>query len=231
MRNLKKYSNHSGYSADERGLNYTVSICKSENHTHYDKPYDSKIAYLEIPVGAYIDSGIVPTNETGILYEYKRINGTNTSTTAVAGYRHSNLNATYFILQGYNSSSIGTWNATNRGVSIASFDAYQKCEFNYFNSRTFIVNNVQTTGADFEELSFTPTKSFYLGACRIANTDGLQSNVAPHQCFAAQVTQGSELVMNLIPVRVGTTGYMYDMVSKRLFGNSGTGEFTLGPDI
>lgn len=39
------------------------------------------------------------------------------------------------------------------------------------------------------------------------------------------------LVLDLIPVRIGTTGYMYDKVSGRLFGNAGTGEFILGPDV
>jgi hypothetical protein len=37
--------------------------------------------------------------------------------------------------------------------------------------------------------------------------------------------------MDLIPVRVGTTGYMYDRVSGTLFGNDGTGDFTIGPDV
>ena len=36
--------------------------------------------------------------------------------------------------------------------------------------------------------------------------------------------------VDLIPVRVGTTGYMYDKVSGQLFGNAGTGSFGLGPD-
>lgn len=37
--------------------------------------------------------------------------------------------------------------------------------------------------------------------------------------------------LDLIPVRVGQVGYMYDKVSGELFGNSGTGSFTLGPDV
>ena len=37
--------------------------------------------------------------------------------------------------------------------------------------------------------------------------------------------------VDLIPVRVGTVGYMYDRVSGQLFGNSGTGDFVLGPDV
>lgn len=49
--------------------------------------------------------------------------------------------------------------------------------------------------------------------------------------YAVQITQGTEIIMDLIPVRVGNVGYMYDKVSGNLFGNSGTGSFTLGPDV
>ena len=44
------------------------------------------------------------------------------------------------------------------------------------------------------------------------------------------VKNNNVLILDLIPVRVGTTGYLYDRVSKQLFGNSGTGNFVLGPD-
>lgn len=42
---------------------------------------------------------------------------------------------------------------------------------------------------------------------------------------------GDVLQMHLIPVRVGTVGYMYDTVGNALLGNSGTGNFTLGADV
>lgn len=38
-------------------------------------------------------------------------------------------------------------------------------------------------------------------------------------------------VLDLIPVRIEDTGYMFDRVSGQLFGNSGTGRFVLGPDL
>lgn len=38
-------------------------------------------------------------------------------------------------------------------------------------------------------------------------------------------------IFDLTPVRIENEGYMYDKVSGKLFGNSGTGKFILGPDI
>lgn len=45
-----------------------------------------------------------------------------------------------------------------------------------------------------------------------------------------KINVNDTLVRDFIPVRVGTTGYMYDKVSGQLFGNAGTGAFILGPD-
>ena len=45
-----------------------------------------------------------------------------------------------------------------------------------------------------------------------------------------QVIKGNDIILDLIPVRIDTTGYMYDKVSKQLFANTGTGSFVLGPD-
>ena len=40
-----------------------------------------------------------------------------------------------------------------------------------------------------------------------------------------------QIVRDFIPVRIGTTGYMYDKVSRQLFANAGTGQFVLGNDV
>ena len=45
------------------------------------------------------------------------------------------------------------------------------------------------------------------------------------------VTVEGETVIDLIPVRVGSVGYMYDRVSGKLFGNAAdSGAFIIGPD-
>lgn len=46
-----------------------------------------------------------------------------------------------------------------------------------------------------------------------------------------KVERDGELMVDMIPVRVGNIGYMYDRVSGQLFGNAGKGEFVLGADL
>lgn len=63
------------------------------------------------------------------------------------------------------------------------------------------------------------------------NETGVIAAIAPMRIFLCKIYDDGTLVRDLIPVRKGNIGYMYDRVSGRLFGNSGTGEFVLGPDI
>ena len=49
--------------------------------------------------------------------------------------------------------------------------------------------------------------------------------------YYIKITKNDELIFDFIPVRVGNVGYLYDKVSMKLFGNSGTGSFVLGPDV
>ena len=49
--------------------------------------------------------------------------------------------------------------------------------------------------------------------------------------YMSSIVLNDVCVRNFIPVRVGNVGYMYDKVSGQLFGNSGTGNFILGPDV
>ena len=46
-----------------------------------------------------------------------------------------------------------------------------------------------------------------------------------------RISENGVSVLDLIPVRVGDEGFMYDKVSGRLLGNSGSGRFILGPDL
>lgn len=48
--------------------------------------------------------------------------------------------------------------------------------------------------------------------------------------YSFELSLGGEMILDLISVRKGNVGYMYDRVSGELFGNAGTGAFIIGPD-
>lgn len=47
----------------------------------------------------------------------------------------------------------------------------------------------------------------------------------------AKFYRNGSIVQDLVPVAIGSVGYLLDRVSGQLFGNQGTGNFVLGPDI
>lgn len=58
---------------------------------------------------------------------------------------------------------------------------------------------------------------------------GYNSNTKGKWAYYRHLRDGI-IIIDLIPVRIGNVGYMYDKVSKQLFSNNGTGDFILGPD-
>lgn len=48
--------------------------------------------------------------------------------------------------------------------------------------------------------------------------------------YYAKLTIDNNILFEMIPVRVGQNGYMYDKISKRLFGSKTNNNFVLGPD-
>ncbi len=58
---------------------------------------------------------------------------------------------------------------------------------------------------------------------------GYNANTSGRVVYYKQVKNGVK-VIELIPVRIGEVGYLYDKVSGTLYGNNGSGNFILGSD-
>ena len=54
---------------------------------------------------------------------------------------------------------------------------------------------------------------------------------ASHRSYAKIWDKSGKLIFDAIPVRIGTTGYMYDKVGHYVLPNMGTGNFTYGGDV
>ena len=176
-------------------------------------PYQ-KIVYLESTGQQYIIlslSGIV----ANVFFE---VSGkVSTSNGASQKYLIYASNYTTFNIKGYSLSLYSTvisGNANSGGIGIGGGD------FNEFALST----EGKTLNGVFTQLA-RPIKSNYtFNSLTIFGTDSAK-------IAWLKVRIGNNIVYDLIPVRIGTTGYMYDKVSGELFGNSGTGDFVLGPDI
>lgn len=49
--------------------------------------------------------------------------------------------------------------------------------------------------------------------------------------YSLYIEENGQKVIDLIPIRIGQVGYMFDMVNGNLYGNAGTGDFVLGGDV
>lgn len=190
-------------------------------------PYDAEVEFLESTGTQWIDTGFIGNSTTKA-----EIAASSSNTTAIQclfGARNSNGNRPSFCVWqkaternlrfDYNSPTVdsvrssGTWNTV--GVNTVIKDG----RLNYLNGSQLVSN---------DNLVFELPVSFFLFN---VNSSGVAS-VYPFvgRVFLCKIWQNGVLVRDFIPVRVGQTGYLYDKVAKQLFGNAGTGSFTLGPD-
>ena len=181
--------------------------------------YDAEVEYLESTGSQYIDTGITGDQDTEIETEWMV----------------SAINGRYL----YGCASVGNTSSLNAYISTNS-------RF-YFGNRLTIVNGI-TTGVwhhtihNFEGLDYDNTthagiyQSNFVTPYTILLFSGHTNSgnigfktIGKIKTFA--IRKNGVDALNMYPVRCGTTGYMYDRVSGQLFGNDGTGDFIVGPDV
>lgn len=98
--------------------------------------------------------------------------------------------------------------------------------------KTFVVRDGVVTANGTQVGTYDQTKSLAAandGVAIFARSNGSQESVC-RVYYAKLYGDGGALLRDLIPVRKGSVGYLYDRVHNRLFGNEGTGNFVVGPD-
>jgi hypothetical protein len=96
-------------------------------------------------------------------------------------------------------------------------------------STTVTENNTTNTYTN-KTVNGTNTTSYFHLYCQ-RPTNGSPSILSKTRIYYFRIYDGSNLLIDLIPVKVGTIGYMFDKLSNQLFANEGSGNFTLSPDI
>lgn len=186
-------------------------------------PYDAEIEYLESSGIQWIDTGVEGGNASSV--EIK-ISSQASSTVACFGSRVlsgssiSRAFCMYLLDNGRAYFGYGTETYTTGGFRTGVMKLNK-------NVAMFNGNTVKT----FSVSSFNSPSTFLIFASYTNNGTSIDNRMFDGKVYYCKIFNNDILVRDYIPVRIGQVGYMYDKVSKQLFGNQGTGNFILGPDI
>lgn len=184
-------------------------------------PYDAEVEYLQGDGYSHIDTGM---KASGILHI--KIYLVDFFSSATGSWPFGGRNA-------YNNNAYGMFIATDSKKLIVAYNG-STLPFNSYSSyppscwvemKSGSIKVGDTTHT-FTAKSF---KSSYTVILFGLNNGGtlIRSTCKIGRTFLYDGTT----VLDLIPVRVGQVGYMYDKISGQLIGNAGTGSFILGPDV
>lgn len=191
----------------------------------YDRYYDCRVEYLESTGTQWIDTDIYTSNTIG--FEINAMGLNNTTQYHAAGFFiNKNLN-NVCVFGSASGGIVGCFGGdTNTGTSpgrivASNYNWQNEMHICKLNKGSFYVDGNLIGSTSYTLTSFN---KIWIGAINnIAKQSG--------RIYGAKVWDNNILVRDLIPVRRGNVGYMYDRVSGNLFGNAGTGNFIIGPDI
>lgn len=189
-------------------------------------PYDAEIEYLQSNSLAYIDTGIAGNNNNLVITAKWMIGTWNSGGCIYSNYYSTSTNMTrlYF--------------ASTTGNIIAGINTKGG---NQVTVSGITVDTLYTTVAARNYLTVNGTRTTYSSASGSSNsrnivlfnrsTDNLNDKDLGAKLYLFKIEASGSTLLDMIPVRVGSVGYMYDKVSGNLFGNDGSGSFILGNDI
>ena len=198
--------------------------------------YTAQVEYLQSTGTQYINTGITPDSDTGI---YLYVSSTNNTDSYIAGLRDTTGNTRwcvahksdgYYYGRGnyYGNDNINTTRNTHIYYNYKNNKRFSTCGVTYtINLATSTTYNLIISDK-LSLFSFTPQNEI-----RLFGSSGVDASYSKWsgKIYEVQITQGTEIIMDLIPVRVEQVGYMYDKISHKLFGNDGANSFTLGSDV
>ena len=183
-------------------------------------PYDAEAEYLQSSGTQWIDTGINAKQSLKIRAVFE----TNASTSYFAyGVRAGNSTITCSTGIGKDL-GVARWGASAYADAGPGglVDITQDSSGVIVNGTSHRYNATQTV---VEQSGYTMT----LFAGRNSTTTVTANMVGKFN--SCKIWDNGTLVRDFIPVRKGTVGYLYDRVSGKLFGNAGTGDFVVGPDV
>lgn len=213
--------------------NALISVYNVVSDTHILPSGYREVAYIQSNGSQYIDTGIVPDNETSMQLSMYT---TSVSNFYCAGAM-DNYGKVIFAQDGANGGSVSatvnsvrtTATGLNRTLNGKRYDVILSTDTNGYYSY-----DVQEEGGG----SYSTVKLYgsIEGAtapiCVFALNDrALLGGIS--RLYGFIIRKGGDLVCHLIPCRIIATGEVgvYDLVAKSFVGNAGTGTFVAGADV
>jgi len=192
-------------------------------------PYDAEVEYLESSGTQYINTGVLPSTGMQIGVKVSRTSNNSDWDGIVGAWtQDAVLNAVSMRYTGTAGTKLvpaygGQPDASTRPVITSG----QLVEL-VLSQGSFSVDGTERCTWT-PDTSALPSVPFF---CFVENLGGSpwSRRYLKGRIYYLWMLRDGKLVFDAIPVREGTTGYLYDKVSKQLFGNAGTGNFTIGPD-
>ena len=186
-------------------------------------PYDAEVEYLESTGTQWIDTGIY--GRDGLLAKCRfRLSDTN-SRNYIFQSRYDN--ASFFSLAHTLTSgiSVAANTATVMPINVLDMDWHSAEVDTTSYAKKVVYDDLEVSTWSLENLNVS-VNHIYL----FSNHSATTFSRASISYFSIRDTSTDQLLLDLIPVRKDGVGYMYDRVSGQLLGNSGTGDFIIGPD-
>ena len=190
------------------------------------KPYDAEVEYITFSGTQYITIPVYPHDGTdAIEFEFRRTSSTNQVRLCKASgsrfhlYINSSGGAAYSTLKTDLSST--NWTAMNNTYNKPG-TVKHIWKVDYKNNKTWL---------DFDQYTITNTRnkgvsSEYLQICQLYSS----YTRFVGQIYHVKYWRDDILIYDLIPVRHDGVGYLYDKLSGKMYGNSGTGNIGIGMD-
>lgn len=188
-------------------------------------PYDAEVEYLQSSGTQYINLPMsVAKSKYFEVDMYFRPIYKNTQTIAVMSARpYAQFEATFY---SYNSST-GKITYASRIGNVTTSGAWNGI---VGRENHFILS---TEGKTNDKGTYTALSRPLTAAITGFKLFGSYQNASryPIAFHKVKITAGTTVLYDLVSVRKDGVGYMYDTISRELFGNGGTGSFTLGNDV
>lgn len=198
--------------------------------TQENLPYDKELQWIAGAEGIYCPLNVTLAQDVGFKIEVERIKDDTSDVTAFGSRDYSKGSDTRWFVGGWQNGSNKQWYfgyGVRHDYNGMKINEVVSLELNYLNSRkarfngTDVASLASSSGSEGLQLHF-PAYS--------ANTGINTSYCTFYRYYSFKLSKGTEILFDLIPVRVGNVGHFYDKISKQILPEAGSAKFIVGPD-